>query len=297
MPYNRRTRVGFTSARSSDNAEIMTYKITEILDLDRYPLHAPESDAYKALIGDASAKWRDQGACRFEGLIRPEIAAKAAAELEPATRSIAFRHRNTHNVYFIDDADGLPDDIAALSRQTASWTLTGDQMADTIIRQIYEWQPLCDFLRDVLGKPALYRMADPMAGLNVMTYDRGDQLDWHFDRAEFAVTVLLQAADSGGEFQYRKDLRSDADPNYDGIRQVLFGGDPAVKSVTGTPGTMSLFAGHGSMHRVAPVTGNRPRRMAVLSFMEEPGYLYSAEDRVRFYGRPSPDAPPVRESA
>ncbi len=275
----------------------MTDAIAAILDLDRYPLHEPDGRAYADLVAAASAHWREGGACRFEGFIRPDVADRASAELEPATRSVAFRHLNRHNVYFTDSTDGLPDDIAAMTRKTASWTLTGDQMADTIIRRVYEWQPLCDFIRDVLGKPALYRMADPMAGLNVMTYDKGDQLDWHFDRAEFAVTILLQPADQGGAFEYRKDLRSRDDPNHAGIRDVLAGRDPAVRTAIGTPGTMTIFAGHSSMHRVAPVLGDRPRRMAVLSFMEEAGYLYSPEDRVRFYGRPTPDAPPVRRPA
>jgi hypothetical protein len=271
--------------------------LSAVLDLDRYPLDRADDPALARLVAEKRREWLDGGACRLEALIRPEMAARASEELEAPTRSVAFRHVSRHNVYFTDTGDGLPADIAALDRRTASWTLTRDQMVGTIIDRVHGWAPLRDFIRRVLDKPALYPMADPMAGLNVMTYDRGDQLDWHFDRAEFAVTILLRAADHGGAFEYRRNLRSADDPNHDGIRAVLAGTDPDVGTARATPGTMTLFAGRNSLHRVAPVTGSGCRRMAVLSYMEEPGYLYSAEDRMRFYGRPSPDAPPNRGEA
>lgn len=265
-----------------------TLDLSRILDLDRYPLDRLDDPALARLVAAKRDDWLTGGACRLDGLIRPDQVATASAELEPVARTIAFRHEAQHNVYFTDDAKDAPEDIAAKSRRTASWTLTQDQMSGSIIDGIYRWAPLCDFIRRVLDKPALYPMADPMAGLNVMTYDKGDQLDWHFDRAEFAVTILLRASDRGGAFEYRKDLRAEDDPNHEGIRAVLTGTDPEVRAAVTEPGTMTLFAGRNSLHRVAPVEGSGCRRMAVLSYMEKPGFLYSAKDRVRFYGRAAP---------
>ena len=132
-------------------------------------------------------------------------------------------------------------------------------------------------------------MADPMACLNVMSYGPGDQLGWHFDRAKFAVTLLLQAPDGGGAFEYRRNLRTETDPNLDGVGALLSGDDDSVRSVRGEAGTMTVFAGFRSPHRVAPVTGTKPRIMAVLGFTEEPEAMFSERDRVRFYGRPRPD--------
>ena len=65
-----------------------------------------------------------------------------------------------------------------------------------------------------MEKPRLYPMADPLGrherhGLS----RRASSLNWHFDRAEFTITVLLQAARSGGgDFQYRSGLRSECRP-------------------------------------------------------------------------------------
>lgn len=265
--------------------------IEDILDLDRYPLHRPDTEPYRVLVAEKRSDWEAGGAFRLPGLIRPEMADRAAQELAGRMEAQSFGHRHSHNIYFTDETEGLPNDIAARTLTTSHRTLTCDQMAGSVIRAVYEWDPLCAFLKDVLGLPALYRMADPMACLNVMAYGDGEGLDWHFDRAEFAVTILLQAPDDGGEFEYCRNLRTASDPNYEGVRALLDGSRGDVRRAWGAPGGMTVFAGFGSAHRVAPVRGARPRMMAVLSFMERPDYAYGPEDRMRFYGRTEPDSP------
>ena len=149
----------------------------------------------------------------------------------------------------------------------------------------YEWTPLADFLARVMRKPRLYPMDDPLARANVMAYHEGEALNWHFDRSEFTTTLLLQAPDAGGEFQYRSDLRTPADPNLDGVARLLDGRDPEVRSLTLAAGTLNVFKGRNTAHRTAPVIGPRERMIAVFSYYERPGVLFSEEERVGFYGR------------
>lgn len=267
--------------------------IDTILNLDAYPLHEPKGAAYRDLVRAKRADWQERGAFRLPGLIRTEMVGRAAEELKQRMDSSSFRHRHNHNIYFTDDTDGLPDGLAAKTLTTSHRTLTCDQMAGSIIRAVYEWDPLCRFLQTVLELPALYRMADPMAGLNVMAYGDGDGLDWHFDRAKFAVTILLQAPAQGGAFEYCRNIRSMDDPNHKGVQALLDGGRSDVQSGTGDAGDMTVFAGFRSAHRVAPVIGEKARMMAVLSFMEEPNYSYGPEDLMRFYGRTEPDNPEI----
>jgi hypothetical protein len=56
-------------------------------------------------------------------------------------------------------------------------------------------------------------MSDPLARVNIIAYRAGEALNWHFDRAEFTTTLLLQAPNAGGAFQYRRDLRTASDAN------------------------------------------------------------------------------------
>ncbi len=136
-----------------------------------------------------------------------------------------------------------------------------------------------------MDKDALYPMRDALARVNVMAYRDGEALNWHFDRSEFTTTLLLQAPDEGGDFVYRTDLRNDSDPNYDGVARLLRGEDPEVKSLKLSAGTLNVFRGKNTAHKVSTVRGSRERIIAVFSYFDRPGVVFSREDQIGFYGR------------
>ena len=258
--------------------------IRAILDLDRYPLDRPARCG--GLVGACRAALDRDGLFDLPGFVRAEAIARAAAELAPLVREASFHHVRSHNIYFLDRVEGVPDDHPALTRSlTSNRTVCADRITDNPIHAVYEWPPLADFLARVLGKPRLYRMEDPLARVNVMGYREDEGLGWHFDRSEFTTTLLVQASRSGGEFQYRLDLRSDADPNLDGIARLFEGRDPEVKTLRPAPGTLNVFKGRNTAHRVTPVRGPRERLSAVFSYYERPGVAFGKEERLGFYGR------------
>ncbi len=118
-----------------------------------------------------------------------------------------------------------------------------------------------------------------------MEYRASEALNWHFDRSEFTTTLLLQAPDGGGNFEYRSDLRSDDDPNYEGVAALLEGRDQKVERLHLSAGTLNVFKGKNTAHRVTPVEGDHARIIAVFSFYDRPGVLFSEEERIGFYGR------------
>ena len=128
-------------------------------------------------------------------------------------------------------------------------------------------------------------MADPLARANVIAYRDGEALNWHFDRSEFTTTLILQSPDRGGEFQYRDALHSETDANYDGVARLLAGEDNSVKTLPLPAGTLSVFKGKNTAHRLTPVEGSRERIVAVFSYYETPGVVFSEKERVGFYGR------------
>jgi hypothetical protein len=158
-------------------------------------------------------------------------------------------------------------------------------MAGFILMQIYEWPPLAAFLAAVMEKPALHVMRDPLARVNVMSYRDGQALNWHFDRSEFTTTLLIQAPEHGGVFQYRSDLRTEEDPNHDGVARLLAGEDNQMQSIDLTAGTLNVFRGRNTAHRVTAVEGSLERMIGVFSYYEKPGVNFSENDRIRFYGR------------
>lgn len=263
----------------------------EILDLERYPIDRPE--ALRELIAQCRAELRRNGMFNLDGFVRPAALERAAAQIEARAPS-AFTHERLHNVYFLDRIEGLRADHPALTRfQTINHTLCGDQLSGTLIERIYQWRPLVAFIAEVLEKRELFLMDDPLARVNVMEYRPGEALNWHFDRSLYTTTLLIQAAQAGGEFEYRSNLRSDNDPNYEGVGRTLRGEDGKVRINPLAAGTLNVFAGKNTLHRVSTVRGARSRFVAVFSYYDRPGVQFSAQERLGFYGRAQALATPA----
>lgn len=259
--------------------------MTALLDLDRYPLDQPDSAAFAALVAGARADLAAEGMFSLPGFLRPEALAEAVAQLAPRFDGEAFTHARSHNIYFRKEVPELPADHPALRLHVSTnRTLCGDQTG-ALLDRIYEWPAMAAFLAATMDKPALHVMDDPLARVNAMRYGKGEALNWHFDRSEFTTTLLLQAPEQGGLFEYRTDLRSDQDPNYDGVARMLAGQDPELKAIALTEGTLNVFRGRNTAHRVTPVEGNRDRIVAVFSYYDRAGVRMTADEQRGFYGR------------
>ena len=258
----------------------------DILDLDRYPLDREGSAEWQRLVDQSVAALEADGMFNLEGFLRPGVAEKAVREIQPVMAARSHVHKRMHNIYFKPDIPELASDHPALRKvETVSHTVCADQIPGSVVLAIYEYEPLLRFLAAAMGKTRLHVMQDPLARTNVMAYRAGEALNWHFDRSEFTTTLLLQQSQRGGDLEYRTDLRSDDNPNYDGVARLLEGRDPEAKILRMKPGTLNVFRGKNTAHRVTTVEGERERMIAVFSYYEKPGVMFSAEERVGFYGR------------
>lgn len=257
-----------------------------ILDLDRYPLDTPGTPEWHGLVSRCRSELAHNGMFNLEGFVKPDALVQAIAGIRPVMETLSFTHRRYHNIYFRKEIPGLAPDHPALALcETVNHTVCADQISQSIPVWIYEWSHFVTFLAAAMGKEALFPARDALARVNVMAYRDGEALNWHFDRSEFTTTLLLQAPEQGGEFIYRTDLRSDDDPNYDGVARLLRGEDPEVKSLTLTAGTLNVFRGKNTAHKVGTVKGTRERMIAVFSYFDRPGVVFSREDQLGFYGR------------
>jgi hypothetical protein len=50
-------------------------------------------------------------------------------------------------------------------------------------------------------------------------------------------------------------------------------------------GTLNVFRGKNTAHRVTPVEGEHKRIIAVFSYYEKAGVQFSEEEQIGFYGR------------
>lgn len=258
-----------------------------IVDLDRYPIDRTGSPAWKRLVAECRGKLATEGLFTLPGFVLPDAVAKSVSELIPLLATQSFSHHRRHNIYFRKSVPDLASDHAALREfDTSNQTICADQMGDSIMVRLYEYPPFAAFLATVMDKPQLHTMADPLARVNVMGYAAGQALNWHFDRSEFTTTLLLQAPERGGVFEYARDLRSDHDPNYEGVAALLEGRTEAAQMPL-DPGGLNVFKGKNTAHRVTPVSGETDRIIAVFSYFDRPGVRFSEAERVGFYGRAS----------
>lgn len=260
----------------------------DILDLGRFPLDKPGSPEWQALVDRCKADLAANGMFNLDGLIQAQAAAQEVAAMQPKFASESFRHEREHNIYFLNSIDGLAPDHPALRRfKTSNQTLCADQVVGGALTRLYEWPEFAQFLSATMEMPKLHVMDDPLARINVMSYHEGQALNWHFDRSEFTTTLLLQAPETGGDFEYCTGLRTETDPNYEGVARLLNGQDDRVKLLTLSPGTLNVFKGKNTAHRVTPVQGDTNRVIAVFSYYEHPGVTFSDDERIGFYGRAS----------
>jgi hypothetical protein len=259
----------------------------QIVDLERYPIHELDGPEGRALVGQARAALSAVGACDLPGFLRADAIA-AAVESALSVRGKAFRTEQTHDIEF----SGLPaesltaeDPRRVRIRSGKEGTALDDIPAGSPVRALYESDEVLRFVGAALEIDPLFRSDDPLGALNYMYYARGDELGWHFDGADFVVTLLLQAPEAGGVFEFAPMLRGEDDRNDDGVRALLAGTSDRVRTMSGEPGTLALFRGHWSPHRVTPVEGSRTRVNAVLSYATAPGHRLNDETYRLFYGR------------
>ena len=257
-----------------------------LIDLERYPIDRLESAPGRELVNRCRADLTARGASQLQGFLAPDAVRRMTDEAA-ALADRTFTNAAEHNVYFEDIDPTLPDDDPRRMMQRASQATVAydDIPRGAAIRALYEWDPLLAFVGAALGKDPFYRNADPLGALNVVHYRAGDELGWHFDRAEFVVTLMLQAAAEGGDFEYIPNLRDDRDENRDGVRRLLRGDMRDVIHLPSTPGTLAFFRGRHSIHRVTPIAGEVLRINAVLAFADKPGHRLNEVTQKLFYGR------------
>lgn len=258
----------------------------ELVDVVKYPIADSSSDEYKRLVEECRKQLSELGACVLPGFIHSaalELLRVEAAALAP----ISYHSTVTGNAYLTPTDKTLPDGHAARMEDTTSLGVVAyDQMEEgLLIRRLYEWDGLMNFLCDALGKERLYRYADKMGALNIAVMKEGDYLRWHFDQTDFVVTLLIQDCKSGGEYEFVPMIRTRDSENFDTVRAVLKGSREGVIKLDIEPGSLVLFEGRNSLHRVTPIEGDVLRLIALLGYDTKPGVVSTEHLRYMRYGR------------
>ena len=257
----------------------------EYINSENFPLDRSDSDDWKSLVDQCKSSLEETGACILRDFVRLLTLERMTQEADQSIHQSHFCKDN-HNVFFEDDDNSLSVDHPLRIREDTSLNSIPYDLIDSqdALHQLYNWDPLMNFLSSVLGH-TLYRMADPMAALTVNCMIEGQNHGWHYDQSQVTITLLIQKPDEGGLFQCVPDLRKNDYNNYSRLGAILNGSDAGVVTLDVEPGDLLIFAGFYSLHRVTPVKGGKTRYVGTLCYKDEPNVMNSPEVQKLFYGR------------
>ena len=245
--------------------------IPEIVDLDRYPLQQPDSPVVQALVQHGRAALQRDALFSLPGFVRPELAATMAAEIE-ARVPFSARYEAERTSYS-DDGKNRPTEHPLRARHLCRYhqVLNHQISNDSDLRRLYCWEPLREFLRQVMGYQTFHRSECPHLALSAKVAGAGDVDGWHFDGNDVVFSILLKEPEAGGLFEYLPTRRADTEGYYDAMAKVISGDRGIVRTARLAVGDLNVFQGDETLHRVSPVEGASKRVVALFCYDRQPG--------------------------
>ena len=262
--------------------------LEDIVNVDDYPIHDERHPERQALIARCRTDLENKRYCVIPDFVRPAALEFMAAEAM-RLQSGAFHNNALRNCYLHRQSDPSlpPEHPRNLQDRSSVRMIAYDQISQSSpLKTFYHADAVRKTVADIIKEGDLFDNEDPYQPANYVCYRQGDESSWHFDADNsFTMTLMIQAAEDGGDFEMSPNTRTDDDQNYDHVARVLGGEcDDTVLSVGREPGALCIFRGCNSIHRVSPVRGNTLRIMGVFVYEFSPGIVGDAEVNATIYG-------------
>lgn len=259
-----------------------------LVDLHRYPIDRPENASWAALTDRCRAELSEQGSVTLRQFLTEEALEAMANEISTIAHHVPIREHNG-SVYARTDLEaGLAnDDPRCVKMMWHAGHVTRDMLPPySPTQRLYVSAAFKAFIAAIVGQERIFEYADPLAGLVATILPPGGRYPWHYDTNEYVVTIMIQPPDTGGAFEYHRNLRAPGHENLDGLAAVLSGRpDEPPRKISNGPGDLQLFLGRYSLHRVTDVGGATDRHVLVLSYGDRPGVIGPVDRTRSVYGR------------
>ena len=285
------------------------------MNTDKYPwLHDLATPEAMAVIAKARQQFKSDGAVIFKDFLDP-VALQASVEDCRSQEDDAFTTDDKHTAYLkAPDSSFSANSVYNHEMRTQVASIAFDELSqNSPLTLLYQHPTLLQLVSEIVEKK-LYLSEDPIGCCSINVFRPGYHHSFHFDESEFSTTIMLQEASdpNTGLFQYTRPLRDKPDDlvlhkvaaaieKYDeNCRQPFVETEkgaapvsccaPALHTLDFRPGTLSIFSGSRSLHRVTRVEGgtqSQSRLVAVLTFASTPGFVNTPEIQQMFWGRSS----------
>ena len=258
----------------------------DMVDLDRFPIDDMDNGLGAKFLHQCQQSMEVHGWCNLDGFIRADALQQLNDEASGLLPTAEILHVK-RNIYQGAIDPTLPKDDPRRQEFThIAAQLADDQIPQqTRLKRLYHSGLLTDFVRRVQMKENLYRCADEFQALNIVALQPGSWHAWHYDTTECTVTLLLQAAETGGEFTFLPNSRTDDAEDREAVDRLIAGDMSQAQTFSRGAGTFTLFRGGYSLHGVTKVEGNHPRISAIMTYDEQPGLVINDDINIRIYGK------------
>ena len=240
------------------------------------------------MVEKCRSKFLDDVLCELPDFLRPEA-------VEAVVTSVESRHERAHSSSRYRRAykpyaplqDNLPAWHATLHRRHCAYLAYDEFEPGSVLPALYQDQRFIGFAAQVLGLPMLYPAADPLVAVCVTLHDSGSEVGWHYDTQSFTVTAMFRPSDEGGVFEYVPQA-GPGGSNYERVPEVFENDRALVRTVSIKPGSIVLFRGDNTLHRVTPTKGGTYRILSTFLYEETPDRIYPDGFKLDLFGRTQP---------
>jgi len=262
--------------------------IEDIVNVDDCPIDDESDNKRQSLIARCRSELENKLYCVIPDFVKPaalELMKEEAIGLNPQ----AFHNNALRNCYLHRQRDPSlsAEHPRNIQDRSSVRMLAYDQISETSpLKTFYRSDSVRNMVAEIVAEGELFENQDPYQPANYVCYREGDESSWHFDADNsFTMTLMIQPAEGGGDFEMSPNTRSGEDQNYGHVRRVLHGErDDTILSVGREPGALCIFRGCNSLHRVSPVRGDTLRIMGVFVYEFSPGVAGDPEVNATIYG-------------
>ena len=279
--------------------EAVTKETNEYINYSKYPIHQFENDAdgrYNLLVQNCIKQMNTDGFVSLPSFLLPEAVDRlTSCILELDKEGVGFYSTDSHNVFLDADKQSValsplhPNRIQLNSSKhiiNANDLLLAKKAPD--LDEIFMSQPsVLDFISSVM-QTKLYPSTDPFGKYYANIFREGDGLNYHFDRSEYSISLILQPSEEGGDFEFMPNSRRIVegwDEMIVDINDIAEAVTPhsSVKRPKLAAGDLYLFRGQNSLHRVSEIQKGK-RINIILTFNTEPDVRLNKYTLQKFFG-------------
>ena len=192
---------------------VPTEEMNKLIDLDRYPIDRLDNKAGQLLVAQCRSDLDDCAAAMLPKFVRQAAITKMAEEAKSLVQ-VAHRYDGDRVTFYEEDDKRCSDDgslksaVRSTRHPNRYCQILNYQIPNhSDLRAIYLWPPLAEFIRQVLNVEQLFLSQCPHLALTMKVAYEGDTDGWHYDPNDGVITLVLQTADNGGEFEYAPNIR------------------------------------------------------------------------------------------